>query len=59
MDQKDPKITVHQTDGGKSKKVTPPKMVFKVAGEHARELSEWSERSFESRKLFGQSSPRF
>ena len=38
---------------------THPQMVFKVAGEHARELREWSKRSFESRKPFGEAKPRF
>ena len=34
-------------------KVPMPSMVFKVASEHARELAEWSKRSFKSNKRFG------
>lgn len=36
-----------------SKKAQLPASVFKTAAEHARGLSEWSKRSFESRKPFG------
>ena len=59
MNQGDKKDTMVHSVQRESEEETHPGMVFKVAGEHARELSEWSKRSFESRKPFGHASPRF
>lgn len=38
---------------------TPIGMVFREAGKRARELAEWSERSFKSSKRFGYYDPRW
>ncbi len=59
MDHKDEKDEVIRSVQRESEEETHPGMVFKVAREHAKELSEWSKRSFESRKPFGHASPRF
>ena len=59
MNQEDKKGAVLRSVQPSSKKEPHPGMVFKVAGEHARKLSEWSKKSFESKKPFGHSSPRF
>jgi len=59
MTQEERKDAVLLNVQTESKKQGHPGMVFKVAGERARELSEWSKKSFESKKPFGQASPRF
>ncbi len=59
MNQEEQKDTVLRSVQREPEEETHPGMVFKVAGEHARKLSEWSKKSFESKKPFGQASPRF
>ncbi len=59
MNEENKKETEVRSTPSEAGKDTHRGMVFKVAREHAKELSEWSKRSFESKKPFGQARPRF